>query len=176
MSYSLSATVLFLEVHSQALSGQFAMRLILLAIRLILFAAPFIFVTVCGSYFLFFRFRKSVGQSFCFHPWRSGRARHTFTGITVLNNRTVDSIAVRHSGVYQTYNYRAFGLNPFDYCALWSMQRISKAKELPQRKILGSRRPTRKIDFKGHSFWLVSVYHLRTIRNGFKYHVEIWNI
>ena len=126
MSYSLSATVLFLEVHSQALSGQFAMRLILLAIRLILFAAPLIFVTVCvgcgvwgspASYFLFFRFRKSVGQSFCF-ILEDQEGRDTFTGITVLNNLTVDSIAVSHSGVYQIYNYRAFGLNPFDCCAL----------------------------------------------------------
>ena len=102
------------------------MRLILLAIRLILFAAPLIFVTVCvgcgvwgspASYFLFFRFRKSVGQSFCF-ILEDQEGRDTFTGITVLNNLTVDSIAVSHSGVYQIYNYRAFGLNPFDCCAL----------------------------------------------------------
>jgi hypothetical protein len=68
----------------------------------------------CG---VFFRFRKSVGQSFCF-ILEDQEGRDTFAGITVLNNRPVDSIAVRHSGVCQIYNYRAFRLNPFDFCAL----------------------------------------------------------
>jgi hypothetical protein len=137
VSFSLSATVLVLEIYSlkQSLDNSPHGVILRLAIRLILFAAPLIFVTVCGVlgvgcgvwgstasyvYFLFFRFRKSVGQSFCLiledQEGREGETR--FTGITVLNNRSVDSIAVRHSGVCQVYNYRAFGLNPFDYFAL----------------------------------------------------------
>jgi hypothetical protein len=70
----------------------------------------------CGVWVFIF-LREAVGQSFYF-ILEDQEGRNTFTGITVLNNRTVDSIAVRHSAVCHIYNYRAIGLNPLDFCAL----------------------------------------------------------